>query len=503
MNERRFPDYFYNWMSALGAFLALGTFCVIVLLILIDSFVQGTTLYLGLLTYMVLPGFVVAGLILIALGAYLERRRRERGQGPSMAPVLNLDLRNPRQRRAVFVFVGGTSVFLVASSLGTYKAYHLSESTRFCGTLCHSVMEPEHTAYLRSAHARVGCVACHIGPGADWFVKSKLSGAYQVYATMFNKYPRPIETPIKNLRPARETCLQCHWPEKFFGARSHVNPHFLGDEKNTPYPITLLVDVGGGGGLHGAGHGIHWHMAIANKIEYRARDKQRQDIAWVRVTDAKGNVTEYEASENPLTEDERRRTEVRVLDCIDCHNRPSHNYRPPSVEVNHALDRGTLSRTLPYIKREAVKALDQEYPDRATAAAAIDAGLSGFYRENYPDVFRDQRADIDRAVAAVQEIYRHNFFPEMKVSWRKYPENIGHSLSAGCFRCHGGSLATATGKTIGRDCSSCHRIMAQGQEPRSGMVSVKGLPFKHPVDIGGVEADGNCSVCHQGGAEVY
>lgn len=504
MMGRRFPDYFYNWVSAVGAFLATGTFCIIIMLISIDLFVHETTLYLGLLTYMILPGFVVAGLVLIALGAILEKRRRDQGRGASMAPVLNLDLRNPKQRRAVFVFVGGTSVFLMASSLGTYKAYQISESTKFCGTLCHSVMEPEHTAHARSAHARVDCVACHIGPGADWFVKSKLTGAYQVYSTAFKKYARPIETPIKNLRPARETCLQCHWPEKFFGARKHVNPHYLGDEMNTPYPITLLVDVGGvGGSSDSEGHGIHWHMAIQNKIEYMARDRQRQEIAWVRVTKPTGEIDEYTSTDTPLTAEEMQRGERRVLDCIDCHNRPSHNYRPPILEVNQAMSQGDISTRLPYIKREAVKALDQEYPDRVAAQAAIRTQITEFYRENYPAVLRDQKSDVEKAVVSVQAIYAQNFFPEMKVSWRKYPENIGHSRSAGCFRCHGSSLATAEGKTISRDCNSCHQIMAQGNEPRSGMVSTHGLKFTHPVDIGGMETEGNCSACHQGGAELY
>jgi hypothetical protein len=503
MMGRRFPDYFYNWVSTVGAFLATGTFCVIVMLIAIDLFVHETTLYLGLLTYMILPGFVAAGLVLIAVGAVLEKRRRDQGRGASMTPVLHLDLRVPQQRRAVFVFVGGTSIFLMASSLGTYKAYQISESTKFCGTLCHSVMEPEHTAHARSAHARVDCVACHIGPGADWFVKSKMTGAYQVYSTAFKKYARPIETPIKNLRPARETCLQCHWPEKFFGARKHVNPHYLADEANTPYPITLLVDVGGVGGAEGNGHGIHWHMAIENKIEYMARDRQRQDIAWVRLTKPSGEVMEFNSADTPLTDDERRTGDVRTLDCIDCHNRPSHNYRPPVVEVNHALSRGDISATLPYIKREAVKALDHEYVDRKEAKAAIQSALLNFYRENAPDVYRDRRSDIENAVSAVQSIYAQNFFPEMKVSWRKYPENLGHSRSAGCFRCHGSGLTTKAGQTITRACSACHQILAQGGEPGPGMVSTQGLRFKHPVDIGGIETEGNCTACHQGGAELY
>lgn len=503
MNERRFPEHFYNWISLAGAALAVGAFSIIVLLILIDFVVQETTLYLGMLTYMILPGFLVAGLAMVLGGALWERRRRARGLSASMEKSFNIDLRNPQTRRAILIGVAVTSVFLVASSLGTYKAYHISESTKFCGTLCHAVMSPEYTAYQRSSHARVACVACHIGPGADWFVKSKLTGAYQVYSTIFHKYARPIETPIKNLRPARDTCLQCHWPEKFFGERKHVNPHFLADEKNTPYPITLLVKIGGGSAQSNGGSGIHWHMMISNKLEYIARDRARQDIAWVRTTARDGRVTVYEDPDNALKPDEKAKAEIRTMDCIDCHNRPSHNYRPPQKEVNAAMAAGEIPTNLPYIKREAVKALDAEYADSAAARAAIADKIRGFYEKEYPAVWASRRADVETAARAVQSIYAQNFFPEMRVTWRAYPENIGHSLAAGCFRCHGSGLKTSTGETITKNCSTCHTIMAQGTGPGADTVALKGLPFRHPQDIGGMEQEGQCSACHQGGAELY
>ncbi len=98
-------------------------------------------------------------------------------------------------------------------------------------------MEPEHTAYQNSPHARVKCVDCHVGSGAGWYVRSKLSGAYQVYAVLANVYPRPIPTPIKNLRPARETCEQCHWPSHFSGQKEVINTYFKSDEQNTRWTI--------------------------------------------------------------------------------------------------------------------------------------------------------------------------------------------------------------------------------------------------------------------------
>lgn len=502
MASRRLPSVFYNWVSAAGALMAAVSFSVILLLYLIDQFVQKTTIYLGLLTFVILPVFLIIGLILIAVGGLLERWRRARG-AEVLPKSIYIDLENSAHRNAFLIWSVGTALVLLGTAVGSYRAYHATESVEFCGDLCHSVMNPEYTAYKTSPHARVECVECHIGSGADWFVKAKLSGAYQLYATAANIFPRPIPTPIKNLRPARETCEQCHWPEKFFGARKDENPHFLSDEENTPYPITMLINIGGGSHKHGDVEGIHWHVAAANGIEYIARDSLRQEIAWMRMADADGRVVEYAHSEDPLTAEERTQAEVRTMDCIDCHNRPSHHYLSPIKAVNQAMDLGRMDRSLPYIKREAVTALDAEYPDDATALQAIAESLVGFYREEFPQIFETRRAAVDSAVLAVQGVYRQNFFPGMKVSWKRYPDHIGHSEFVGCFRCHGSPLETTEGKTITKDCTVCHTILAQGPDPELGTYSPGGLTFRHPVDVDGAEQEGNCTECHQGGAELY
>jgi len=503
MATRRLPSIFYNWTTAVGALIAAVTFSIIFLLYLIDLVVKKTTIYLGLVTFVILPILLIFGLALIGVGAFLERRRLARGTPSAFSGLIRIDLQNMTHRNALVLGLTGAGVFLLASAVGTYKAYQKTESVAFCGQLCHSVMHPEFTAYQTSPHARVACVQCHIGPGADWFVKAKLSGAYQVYAVAANVYPRPIPTPVRNLRPARETCEQCHWPEQFFGARKDVNHHFLADEANTPWPITVLINVGGGSEATGKVEGIHWHMAIANKVQYIARDGSRQEIAWVRVEDRTGKVAEYSDAERPLTPEERARAEVRTLDCIDCHNRPSHVYRSPVQAVNEAMAIGRIDRTLPYIKREAVKALDAEYPDTPSALRAIEERLTKFYQESYPEVFASRRAAVDGAVAGVQRVYQQNFFPEMKVSWNRYPDNIGHSQFVGCFRCHGERLRTAEGQTITKDCAACHSILAQGTDPATGTYSPKGLAFQHPVDVEGAEKEGNCTECHAGGAELY
>ena len=323
-----------------------------------------------------------------------------------------------------------------------------------------------------------------------------------MYAVLANVYPRPIPTPIEDLRPARETCERCHWPDKFFGARKRVVPHFLADETNTPYPISLLLNVGGGD-TGGHVEGIHWHISQNHIMEYRS-DRSREQVSWVRMTDEEtGEVVEYTIGGRPLAEEDLTGMPLRTVDCIDCHNRPSHQYLSPVRAVNEALHRGRLDVSLPYIKREAVLALDRTYEDTPAALQAIEARLAGFYQKEYPEVMAQHQGAVQQAVATVQGIFRENFFPEMKVSWKAYPDHIGHSEYQGCFRCHGSELATADGKAISSDCSLCHVILAQGIAAGRPTLAPEGLTFAHPVDIGGAELEVHCTDCHAGGAEMY
>jgi hypothetical protein len=473
--------------------LAASSFFSVLALIAMDINQGFPNPYLGILTYIVAPGFLVAGLLLIVAGALLERRRRRRiaaGEIPRH-PVIDF---NVDRHRMVFV-VGGTVTFLffLVSAVGTYRTYHFTESVEFCGQTCHTVMEPEFTAYQGSPHARVACVQCHIGPGAGWFVQSKLSGAYQVYATLRDIYPRPIPTPIENLRPAQETCEQCHWPSKFFGNVERVNDHFFSDSANTQWTIRLLMKIGGGDPEFGRAGGIHWHMNIAIRVEYIATDSARQVIPWVRVTDRDGNVTVYESQSAPLPPEEQASHEVRQMDCIDCHNRPSHIYNAPARAVNLAMSTGRISPQLPYIKRTATALLTAEYETTEQALAAIGDSLRAELGGSADPAL------LEQAVAAVHTIYRNNFFPAMKVNWRAYPSNLGHTLFPGCHRCHDGQHVSGSGRVITRDCNACHVIIAQGNGPAAETLTPAGLEFQHPIDIGDLWKVANCAECHTGG----
>jgi hypothetical protein len=363
-------------------------------------------------------------------------------------------------------------------------------------------MLPEFIPYENSPHARVACVECHVGPGADWYAKSKLAGAYQVYATLFDKYPRPIETPIANLRPARETCENCHWPEQFYGGQQRRFTHFMYDDENTRWPINMLIHTGGGDPRTGQTAGIHWHMNIGMKIEYVARDHRRMDIPWIKVTEHEtGRVTIYESEDDPMEPAALDTAEVRVMDCMDCHNRPSHHIYSPDRAVDLALLTGRLDPLLPEIKRVAVEAVESEaFETQESAREHIANYVTSHFVEDYPEVFEQRRDKIDQAVLTTQEIYERNFFPDMGVSWNVYPDHIGHMEAPGCMRCHNGQHRSQDGREITKDCNACHTILEQGSGERAEVAVdlTTGLEFVHPEDIAEEWRETGCYECHEG-----
>jgi hypothetical protein len=498
----KLPRIVHNWLSYAGAAIAALALILFIFLFALHSIVDTPELpYAGLVIFVLVPMVFVFGLIIIPIGMFFEWRlwRNKRIRSLPRFPII--DLNNPHHRNATFIFVVGSILLIILVSLSGYKAYHVTDSVAFCGTLCHSVMAPEYTAYQNSPHARVRCVDCHVGPGADWFVKSKMSGLYQVYAVLFNKYPRPIPVPIESLRPAQETCEQCHWPEQFFGAQQKRLIHFLPDKDNTRWEINLLIRTGGGSPETGLTEGIHWHMNIANKVEYIATDEKRQEIPWVRMTNSEtGKVTEYVSTEIPLSEEEIARAEIRKMDCMDCHNRPTHIFRSPSYSMNLALGTGKVDPTLPFIKQTGVELLSENYDSTKSALKNIEDGVKKFYQDNHAELTNHKEDTISGAIDEIQNIYKNNFFPDvMKVRWDVYPNNIGHLYSPGCYRCHDGLHKSADGELITNECNACHTIMAQGkpQEMKYSM-EPQGLEFQHPEDIGEVWKEIKCSDCHSG-----
>lgn len=500
LREMKLPRLAYNWTSGIGIIVAVITGVLMTFLYIVGIFAKVTNPYLGIFLYMVLPPILIGGAILVPVGMLKTWYRFKRTGVESYPTWPYFDLNKKSHRNAALLFVIGSIFFLILTAVGGYSAFHYSESVNFCGKTCHSVMKPEYVAYQNSPHARVSCVSCHVGPGADWYAKSKMSGLYQVYAVWADEYPRPIPTPIANLRPARETCEQCHWPEKFFGAQQKSFNHYMYNEENSSWPIEMLIKVGGGNPETGLTSGIHWHTFIDNKIEYIARDERHDDIPWVRATNAKtGHETIYQNVDNPLNQEEIDSAELRVFDCMDCHNRPSHIYNSPDHAIDEAIFTNRIDVALPEIKRISVEAMARDYETDDDAWHGIANIIKDFYDEEYPEVYNEKQDEIDDAILAVQEKFRQNIFPEMKVRWSAYPNNIGHFSSPGCMRCHEGNLQSKDGTPITRECSSCHAILAQGSGERRMMAkSMDGLDFVHPEDIDEAWKEMGCYECHDG-----
>lgn len=501
MTKRLLPDAYYNWVSIFGAFLAMISFVLILLFLGISFLFEfASNPYLGIIQFLILPVILFFGLLIIPIGAYRVNLRIKRGQQQEVKGWPYVDLNKKSHRNVAGIFALGSVLVIFVSAVGSYQAFHYSESVEFCGKTCHEVMKPEYTAYQNSPHARVPCASCHIGSGAGWFVKSKLSGAYQVYAVLANNYPTPIPTPIKNLRPAQETCEQCHWPEKFFGAQEKRFNHYMYDEENTHWPIDMLMKTGGGDAKVGQAQGIHWHMNIGFKVEYIARDEKLQDIPWVRATDhTTGRVTVYENQDDPLTEEEKAGKEIHVMDCMDCHNRPSHIFDSPDRTVDVALLTEKVDRSLPSIKEIAVNAMIEEFETEQDAFHAIATEVTEYYQTEHPDLYEERKDDIDNSILALQKAFSQNFFPEMKVQWKEYPSNLGHFISPGCFRCHNDYLASDKGLQMTTDCNACHTILSQGSgDRREVSTSEQGLEFIHPEDIDEAWMEMGCFDCHDG-----
>ncbi len=494
----KLPPSAKNWLTIIGASIAgINLVLIFILFIISTIFDKGDT-NLGLFIYIILPGFFVLGLIVIPLGMARERRRIRRAGETGEGRYPRIDLNDPRHRNAFLIFTVTTVIVLMLSTMGSFEAYHITESVEFCGTLCHQVMQPEYTAYQNSPHARVLCVECHVGSGASWYVKSKLSGLHQVYAVLTNDYPRPIATPIHDLRPARETCEKCHWPDKFYSRSLVTNKYFISDSANTEWDISLDMKIGPEYKGMGLKEGIHWHINPNVQIEYISENDKREVIDYVKYTNKKtGVVTIFRDENNPVSDSLIQASEKRTMDCIDCHNRPSHNYKSPSFYVNQAMLTGGVSRDIPYIKQVAMGILASKFRTTDTAMIAIESGITDYYKQNYPDYYDNNKDIINNSIAAIKDGFNKNTFPAMKVSYDVYPEHIGHLESNGCFRCHNGTFKSDNGQVISRDCNLCHTIVGQGSPGNMQYTDVKdNLEFKHPVDIDNAWQDSNCSDCH-------
>ena len=398
-------------------------------------------------------------------------------------------------RLAPYIALGILSIFALWG--GAY-AWEYTNSPEFCGQACHT-MPPEYTSYLESPHARIDCVDCHIGDGfITTRITRKAGDLKHVIATVFQTYEYPIK--VKSMRPARETCELCHFPEKFSDDSLRENVHFRDDLENSSYKVYLLLKTGGGSGRLGLGQGIHWH--IENPVYYLPIDKEEQEIPYVRVVNDDGSITEYLDIESDLDLTGIVEEDLTQMDCITCHNRITHLVSYPDETIDKLIGRGLISPEIPEIRKVALETYYKEYTSVATALAAFDL-LDYYYREKFPAYYEDHQDKINLAISELKTSYQNSVFPEQKVSWSSHKDNIGHENSPGCLRCHDGQHLNQEKQAIRLECNLCHAIpvvaeagdfmtqieISSGPEPENHL-DANWISYHHLV------FDTSCTSCH-------
>lgn len=452
-----------NWIGRLGVVLTTASFVTFVIFLAAEFAGLVTNAYAGLVTFLVLPVLFVVGLILVPIGWH--KRRKETGK--TTRELIDERFEAGETARGFF----GSRVFLVIASLTVVNILFLGivssrmlafmDESHFCGTACHEVMNPEWVTYQESPHARVKCVECHVGEGFGALIDSKINGVYQILSVTFDLLERPIPTPVKNLRPSRETCEKCHWPEKFYGRRLKTVARYAKDSGSTPAYNTLSLKVDAGHG--GERSGIHWHIAEENQVRYASVGDERKEMIWVDVRQPDGSFKRYVNRRLSAAE---RSSEERVLDCVDCHNRATHIYENPEDAVDERIELRLIDRSLPFVKREAIAALTSRYPDEEAAMRGIANRLRGFYERRFPDVASSKGESIDAAIAVLQGVYKRNIHHQMNITWGTYTSLVGHAGETGCFRCHSPKMTDDAGNEISGDCTLCHSILAyESTEP--------------------------------------
>lgn len=449
------PALFFgnNPISLAGGAVTTASAVTMVAFWLAETFGQFTVNpYLGLIFFFLLPILFVLGLLLIPVGVFFRRRALQKvGQVPAVFP--KVDLSDPAFRHGIDIVLVATIANLLIISIAGYRGSAYMDSAQFCGQSCH-VMSPEYTAYRISAHSHVDCVECHIGSGVNSYLAAKVNGTKQLVEVAFHNYPTPIESPVKNLRPARAICESCHTPAKFVGEKLLVKTTFADDEQNSRTETVVVLHLGGIDSLsHLSGiHGVH-----LGHIDYIATDSSRTTIPWVQRRNPDGSETVYAtaATGGKIPSGERRE-----MDCIDCHNRAAHTFQTAEDALNRAMADNAVSPELPFVHKQGLELLKAAYASDDEARAKIPGQLAAFYRGRYPTVMLSKAAQVKAAGEELATLYTQNVFPQMKMTWGTHPNHIGHMSYPGCFRCHDGDHVAKNGAAVTQDCSACHNLLA-------------------------------------------
>jgi hypothetical protein len=430
-------------------------------------FYHGESAYAGIIFLILVPLAFFGGLTLFPIGIYLAFKRQCRVdltlRDQSIGEILRRLSGEHDVRNRIIAFIIFSGVNVVLTFVIIMFGFDYLDSASFCGQLCHKVMEPEYVMYMRSPHARVACVDCHIGPGASWFVRSKISGLRQVYAVLAGTYSRPIPTPVEHLRPSRETCEQCHWPDRFEGDKLKIFAHYDSDRNNTKRYNAVLLKIGGPTTVGARTGGIHWHVSQGNRVIYLSEKGERKDIPWVRLEKGSEPPVEYRFTGRRISDAEIAVAPKRIMECVDCHNRPTHIYRTADEELDEMFNLWPELQKVPYLKKASGEVLARRFEEAAIQRKEVGQALLAWYDARPED--KSDPALIEKAANHVQEIYGRNIWPRMNISWGTYPNHIGHTTTAlGCLRCHGNNHINAAGKAVRADCRLCHTILALKEE---------------------------------------
>ncbi len=447
-----------NLYGKIGMILATSSFITFFILEIPRLLGIFTNAYIGLISYLLLPTLFVIGLMLIPFGWWKYKRET----GIPLAELTETrfpkgDLQDSKFGSGLFRTIAILTLLnILFLSFASFRTLKFMDGAEFCGTACHSVMNPEWVTYQDSPHAHVDCVSCHVGEGVDALIASKLNGAWQMISLTFDLYERPIPTPVHNLRPARETCEKCHWPDKFYGSKLKTLVRYKNDEKNTPQYTTLNLKIDTR--TNSGKGGIHWHISKNNVVRYQSVTEKREEMLWVENILPDGTVRKFTNKNVVSTESEEEN--IREMDCVDCHNRATHIYEDPENAIDSRIEKNQIDKNLPFIKREASYVIQKTYASKEKAEVLIDNYISRFYRKNYPNIANSKSEEIGKTISTLQKVYNKNIHPNMKIEWDSYPNHLGHKHDGGCFRCHNQNMVDEKGVAIRSDCTLCHSILA-------------------------------------------
>lgn len=444
-------------MALAGAAITSVLFPMLLVSVTLDLIGWVENPYFSFLLYLALTPMLIIAIILTCVGIF-----RSSGESSYSFESFKDNLTTPERYRKIrqqaYGYTIFASLFLFFLGVVAVSSQRYSASVSFCANFCHKVMAPAYITYKNSPHSQVPCVACHAGQNSPRLLRNQLTGLQQLYVALTDSYSRPLKTPVNHLRPSRETCEQCHWPHKFHGYRLRLIDKFLDDETNSHVQSALLMKIGTGGQFGRIAHGIHWHTSKEHRLYYESADEERLVITRITLVKPDESTTTYvkKGVLQPAAESRKR-----LLECIDCHNRPTHFLLSPDEALDEKLMTGQIPADLPYIKRVALAAITRDYSNTREAHEGIAAQMRQWYSVNLPELGEKKRTLLDQAVRGTQQAYSENIFPDMKVRWDTYPDFIGHQHNSGCFRCHDDSFVSSEGTTISHDCNLCHLILAK------------------------------------------